>query len=111
MNEVQDYPVVRRQSVAKFFYKGQSHSHPVRRTVLLIENRPEHFVGYEIREGSSLRTLEQAPIKTYSKNRIASLRQVDQRRKIVASALRKGQDLNSSTLWRGDLLDIAKVGV
>lgn len=64
------YKVVQKRPAAKFFYKG-SHTHPVRRTVLVIEDKPEVLVGYEIREGKTLRPMQKAKIKSYRKDRIA----------------------------------------
>lgn len=107
---VVDYPVVRQQTVAKFFY-GQNHSHPVRRTVVLIEDKPDMFVGYELREGREVRPFAYAPIKSYVKTKIASVRQVDQRRKIVSQAQKLGLSPAASTLVRNDLLDLVKAGV
>lgn len=64
------YAVVRKRPAAKFFYQG-SHTHPVRRTVLVIEDKPEILVGYEIREGKTLRPMRKAKIKSYRKDKIA----------------------------------------
>ena len=72
--EVKFHEPVRNRPVAKFFYKG-THSHPVRRTVLIIENMPNYIRGYELREGSETRSLKDAPIKTYRKSRIATQKQ------------------------------------
>lgn len=62
---------VRANPVAKFYYKGH-HSHPVRRTVLVIESNSSHIHGYELREGSKVRQLRNAPIKSYKKSKIAT---------------------------------------
>lgn len=66
------YPIVRNLPVAKFYYQG-NHSHPVRRTVLVIENTKDKIVGYELREGKTVRSYKQMTkyIKTYSKAKIA----------------------------------------
>jgi hypothetical protein len=109
-SSIKEYPVVRQQTVAKFFYEG-SHSHPVRRTVVLIEDRPFQLIGYELREGHDIRPFESAPIKSYNKGQIATIGQVDQRRKIVSEARKQGRSPGTSTLRRNDLLDLAKVGV
>jgi hypothetical protein len=105
-----EYPVVRNQPVAKFFYKGNSHTHPVRRTVVLIESKPNYFRGYELREGSEIRNFGQAPIKSFSKSKIARLGQIDRRRKLRASA-EGNADLNRSTLQRASFIDLIKKGV
>ena len=49
------YNLIKTQPVAKFFYKGQSHTHPVRRTVAMIENTPNYIRGFELREGAEVR--------------------------------------------------------
>jgi hypothetical protein len=58
--------------VARFYYKG-SHSHPVRRTVLITEETPTMITGLEFREGSHVRNLKQAlkTIRSYRKSKIA----------------------------------------
>ena len=68
------YELVSNRPVAKFFYRG-THSHPVRRTVLIIEDTPTKIVGYEFRCGNEVRSVSQAlnenAVKTYRKDRIA----------------------------------------
>lgn len=65
----QKYTIVAEGPVAKFYYKG-THSHPVRRTIVVIEDKPTMLVGYEIREGNEVRKMKNAPIKSYRKDRI-----------------------------------------
>lgn len=65
-----NYDIVEKQPAAKFYYRG-SHTHPVRRTVLIIEDLPKVLIGYEIREGNDVRSVKNAPIKSYRKDRIA----------------------------------------
>jgi hypothetical protein len=108
MNE-KNYSVVRNQPVAKFFYKGRSHSHPVRRTVILIESTNRYLRGYELREGANARTFNKAPIKTYSKDRIAKIRELDARRILRAKA--KSHELDNSTLYRSSIVDLVKTGI
>lgn len=66
------YDLVPRNTVARFYYQG-SHSHPIRRTVLVIEEDDNHITGYEIREGGHVRTIDEArdAVRTYRKDRIA----------------------------------------
>ena len=66
------YDLVASKPVARFYYKG-SHSHPVRRTVLVIDARENMIVGYEIREGDEVRSVEEAVahVKSYKKDKIA----------------------------------------
>ena len=65
------YEILARKPVAKFYYQG-SHSHPVRRTVLLLEETDTFLRGYEFRMGNIVRTPSEAmrEIKTYRKDRI-----------------------------------------
>jgi hypothetical protein len=102
-----EYPIVRNRPVAKFFYKGESHTHPVRRTVVLIESKPRYFKGYELREGAEVRQFGQAPIKTFSRTKIARVNQIDRRRKLRETA----EDPNRTTLERGGFVELVKKGV
>lgn len=89
--------------VARFYYKG-THTHPVRRTVLIIEDKPDYFRGYELREGKVVRKTAKAPIKTYSRNKIATgedLRTDSPLRKFFA---------NQSTLVRKNLFNVVESG-
>jgi ABC-type transport system involved in cytochrome c biogenesis ATPase subunit len=72
---MKEYSIVRNEPVAKFYYQG-SHSHPIKRTVLVIENTKQYIRGYEMREGADVRhVISQAPIKSYKKNKIAKISQ------------------------------------
>jgi hypothetical protein len=51
-----EYPIIRNKPVAQFWYKG-THSHPVKRTVLITEQTKDYFKGYEVREGTQFRVL------------------------------------------------------
>jgi len=64
-----------KKPIAKFYYKG-NHSHPIRRTVLVLKSNKENFTGFELREGCVVRKLANSPIKTYSRNQIATYRQL-----------------------------------
>ncbi len=66
------YDLVAKLPVARFYYQG-THTHPVRRTVLIIEDRKDTFVGYEFREGTIVRDVTEAlkHVKSYRKDRIA----------------------------------------
>jgi hypothetical protein len=99
------YDVVRDAPVARFLYKG-NHSHPVRRTVLVIESNLKHIKGYELREGSKVRNFSTAPVKTYFKSKIATFKQC---RKELREKSKK--ILNKSTLSRYSLTDLVKSGV
>ena len=105
------YKFIKTRPVAKFFYKGRSHTHPVRRTVLVTELAQNRIVGYEIREGANVRPFEKAPIKSFLKGRIAKIGQVDRRRKIAEQARSDGLRLDRTTLQRVDFIDLVKEGV
>lgn len=55
---------------AKFWYKG-SHSHPVRRTVLIKSMDNRVIEGYELREGNKVRQPSKASLKKYCRSKIA----------------------------------------
>lgn len=93
-----DYAPIKKEPVAKFYYKGH-HSHPVRRTVIVIHSTSSSITGYELREGSTVRSLANAPIKTYKKAKIAVERQVRHKKKT-----------DSSTLVRSQMFDLLKAG-
>lgn len=97
------YKPVRNNPVAKFWYRGH-HTHPVRRTILIVESTPQLFVGYELREGRTIRNLKNAPIKSYRKDKIAcaySLR---------SDAPLRRKNPNASTLQREKLLSLIELG-
>ena len=108
MSKPKDYPVVRTRPVARFFYKGQSHTHPVRRTVVLIESTSTHLRGFELREGSTIRSFKRSPIKSYRRNNIAKIGELDSRRKIRQTA--KKTELAKTTLVRTDLVSLVREG-
>jgi len=64
--------LVRNQPVADFYYRGQSHDRPVRRRVLVVNQDRTHLTGYELREGNITRTIDEAPVKTFLKSKIAT---------------------------------------
>lgn len=97
------YELLKKNPVAKFYYKG-NHTHPVRRTVLLIESNRKWIRGYELREGMEQRNIKNAPIKTYRRNRIAKYTQLDNRSP-------KRMCGNKSTLVRTNYVDLILYGV
>ena len=99
------YPFVKSLPVAKFYYQG-SHSHPVRRTVLVTESTPAFIRGYEVREGSETRPFTKSKIKTYTRSKIAVVGQCGRRLR-----KRTPQDAhNCSTLTRLNLANFVKEG-
>ena len=104
-NSTLKYPVVRNLPVARFYYEG-NHTHPVRRTVIVTESTPRIIKGYEIREGSETRSLSKAPIKAYTKSKIAAIGQCGRR---LRNRTEK-KNLANSTLTRDGLLSILMTG-
>ena len=64
--------LIRNQPCAEFYYKGRSHKCPVRRKVLVTMQDRTHLTGYELREGNTVRDIDNAPVKTYLKDKIAT---------------------------------------
>lgn len=98
------YQPVRNLPVARFYYKG-NHSHPVRRTVLIVEADDKTIKGYELRCGSTTRSLENAPVRSFSKDKIAtfgSLRLDNKNRKNKST---------KTTLTRVAMVDLETAGV
>ncbi|RDJ35610.1 MAG: hypothetical protein DWQ19_12395 [Crenarchaeota archaeon] len=102
-----DYQFVENRPVARFFYQGD-HTHPVRRTVLIIETTDRVITGYELREGSTIREFKDAPVKSYSRKKIAKVGQLDSRRVLKRTA--KQNQLNRTTLVRSDLKELIRRG-
>jgi len=105
---MKEYELVRNQPVAKFYYQG-SHSHPVRRTVLLIKNKTNSniLVGYEIREGKTTRNLKNAPVKSYRRSDIPVFGDYSRLRD---SKTNKGRKKDETTLVRTNLLGLIRSG-
>jgi hypothetical protein len=107
MNKVQkNYKLVKYRPVCYFYYRG-SHSHPVRRTVLVVESNSRVITGFELREGSEVRSYNRAPVKSYRRQRIAQVKQCGRR-------LRKRVDVRqhgNTTLQRVSLVDLVTRGV
>ena len=92
------YQPVNKLPIAKFYYQG-NHSHPVRRTVLIVEENKDQIRGYELREGKTTRTLTEVSkcIKSYRKDKIAKWG--DYSRLLKVGKARK-KSANSTTLER-----------
>jgi hypothetical protein len=102
------YDLVTHKPVARFYYKGQ-HSHPVRRTVLIIEDRDDMIVGYEIRVGDTVRTVSEAldSVKSYRKDRIAKWGDYSRLRMSSKTFMK---DPNETTLERFPIMSMFKEG-
>lgn len=90
--------------IAKFWYKG-THTHPVRRTVLIIESNKNYIKGYELRNGNKTTVASKAPIKTYSRSKIAK------RENLRAENPLRTKNPQKSTLIRTTLIKIIESGV
>lgn len=101
------YKLVNKYPVAKFYYKG-SHSHPVRRTVLVTESNEKLIIGYEIRAGSEVYAPSKAQIKSYSRSKIAKIKQLRASMKRDKTILETGPE--SSTLKRMKLSEFLFTG-
>ncbi len=108
MTATKTYDLVSSKPVARFYYKG-NHTHPVRRTVLIIEDREDMIVGYEVREGSTVRTVPECleTIKSYRKDRIAKWGDYSRLRMSSKTFLK---DPDASTLEREPILSMFTEG-
>lgn len=100
-----EYNLVKNLPVLRCYYPG-GHSHPVRRTGLIIESNDTHIVVYELREGNIVRSFEDAPVKTYRRDKIARLKQCGRR---LRNRTPK-EKLNTTSLKRTSLLDLIRNG-
>lgn len=93
-----NHDLVPRNTVARFYYQG-THSHPIRRTVLVIEETKDHITGYEIREGSVVRSISETreTIRKYRKDKIAKWGDYSRLRMSAKNYL---NDPNETTLVR-----------
>jgi hypothetical protein len=92
--------------VARFYYQG-SHSHPIRRTVLIVDETPTMLTGYELREGKTIRSYGDAVIRSYRKDRIAKFGDYSRLRKNRQNYNRNDSE---STLTRAEMFDLVKNG-
>mgnify|MGYP000871577344 CR=1 FL=1 len=106
-HETKDYDIIKSSPVARFYYQGKSHTHPVRRTILIIEDLPTLLIGYEMREGSKLRSIKDAPVKSYRKDRIAKYGDYSRLRKTKVGAKK---DPSESTLNRTEIIEFIRNG-
>lgn len=100
-----EYDLVKNDPVAVFFYQGGSHTHPVKREVLVVDDLPELLIGYELREGSVKRRFKDAPIKSYRKDRIAKYGDYSRLRQTKTTYNKKPGE---TTLVRKDLVELLK---
>lgn len=98
--------LILQQPVFRFFYKG-SHSHPVRRTVLVFKKTRHYILGYEVRNGNEVCSFENAPVKRYLIGKIARYGQDCKLRRSKANKSRNPQE---STLVRSGLREYFQYG-
>lgn len=101
-----EYDIIGTKPVARFYYQGH-HTHPIRRTVLIIEEHPNRIVGYEMREGTHVRNIADAPVKSYNIDKIAKYGDYS---RLTKSKITKNKDPQESTLLRESVLSIIKSG-
>ena len=97
------YDLVSALPVARFYYKG-NHTHPVKRTILVIESNKNILRGYELREGNITRSFSKAPIKSYTRSKIAKGNNLR-----VENPIRKNNP-KKSTLIRRTLINLIEIG-
>jgi hypothetical protein len=102
------YDLVTSKPVARFYYQG-NHSHPIRRTVLIIEERENLIIGYEIRSGNTVRTVPEAldSIKSFRKDEIAKWGDY---KRLRMSSKTFMKDPNESTLERSAIMTMFTEG-
>jgi len=93
------------QPIVKFYYKGH-HDHPVQRTGIIIEDKPEILVVYELREGSTVRSFNSSVIKSYRKDKIANYEHTKRLRRAKRNKNKEG-----TTLRRLSFFDLFREGV
>lgn len=98
------YGIVKNKPVAKFYYQG-NHNRPIQRTVLITEADGTKFTGYEVREGNTVRTVEDAPVKSFRRDQIATREDLRS-----DSALRKTLKNGESTLKRMSITAAEEAG-
>ena len=102
------YDLISHKPVAKFYYQGH-HSHPVRRTVLVIDEKEDMIVGYEVREGDTVRPINEAlrSVKSFRKDRIAKWGDYSRLRMSAKTFLK---DPEASTLERFPIVSMFSEG-
>jgi len=95
------YDPVRTLPVARFYYGNR----PVRRTVLVIESTARYIKGYELRRGNITVPASMAPIRTFTRSRIATFGDLRKDNK-----QRRRNRLGTTTLTRSGLLDLVVSG-
>lgn len=103
------YKLAEGNPIWRFYYQG-GHSHPVRRTVAVIEVGEDRVTGYELRHGNEVRgRLDECPVKSYNLSKIAKIGQLDARRPLRRDT--KSKNATKSTLSRDPLESVLTKGV
>ena len=95
------YEPVRTLPVARFYYGNR----PVRRTVLVIESNSRYIKGYVLRRGNETFSISNAPIRTFTRSKIATFGDLRKDNK-----QRRRNRLGTTTLTRTGLLDLVVSG-
>ena len=99
------YKIVTKNPVIRCYYQGQSHSHPVRRTGLKIDETPKTITVIELREGNEVRDFKDGKIKVYRKDRVARWGDYCRLRN-----QKPKKEHNRTTLQRAELFDLVENG-
>lgn len=107
---IREHKVIATMPVAKFWYTKSEHRHPVRRTILIIEESPTHLTGYELRCGNTVRTYRETVLGGF----IRSYKKAEVTRYGQYCCLRETSRYKSptqTTMRRLDLLGLVKEGI
>jgi hypothetical protein len=103
------YKLAEGNPIWRFYYQG-SNSHPVRRTVAVIEVGKDRVTGYELRHGNNVRgRLDECPVKSYNLSKIAKIGQLDARRPLRRDT--SPRNSTKSTLSKDSLASVLTKGV
>jgi hypothetical protein len=104
------YDLVSKNPVARFSYHHSKHSHPIRVTLLLIEETDNLLIGYQVREGNVVHHGKEALkyIRSYRKDRIAKYGDYVRLRMTRSTCMKEPDE---STLRRGSIITIFTEGV
>jgi hypothetical protein len=106
------YDLVSKKPVAKFSYHHPDHSHPIRVTILVIEETDKMLTGYQVREGNIKRdpseAVNESYVRSYRKDRIAKYGDYVRLRMSNKTFMKSGDE---STLRRSSIITIFTEGV
>jgi hypothetical protein len=109
MSSVRERKLIQSLPVAKFWYNGTKHRHPVRRTMLITNETDSTLIGYELRCGNTIRTYREAVAGGrvyYDKSKVTLYGQYCRLRDT-----KRYKSPSQTTMRRLKLLDLVKEGV